>query len=241
MPGDNEAMPVLRQGISVTDAIARRQSVRQFTSRPVAESDIRDLLDLAGRSPSGGNLQPWEVHAVAGDVRETLRERVNAKIAAGNRGEETAMNVYPRGLWEPFKSRRHEAGTERYAALGFFDKDPVGLKTLTEMNTAFFGAPVGLFFCISNRMEPHQWCDTGMFMQNVMLLAVERGLDTCPQAFWTNWSATVRDLLSLPAETILIAGMALGYRDEDHAINRYRTARSDLASYAHFHGFADGS
>jgi nitroreductase len=59
----------MRNGIpmNVSDAISSRQSVRAFTDQPVELATIREILEMAGRAPSGSNLQPWKVHVVAGD------------------------------------------------------------------------------------------------------------------------------------------------------------------------------
>ena len=91
---------------------------------------------------------------------------------------------------------------------------PARLRQLAK-NGEFFGAPVGLFFCLDRKLGPPQWADLGMFMQNVMLLAVERGLDTCPQEYWARYPKTVAEFLGLPDDHMLFAGMALGYRDDD--------------------------
>jgi nitroreductase len=108
---------------------------------------------------------------------------------------------------------------------------------LERMNFAFFGAPVGLFFCIERRMGPPQWADLGMFMQSFMLLAVEAGLATCPQEIWSTWPRTVAAEIGLPPEPMIFAGMSLGYADNTSPMNSYRTVRAPLDSFATLHGF----
>lgn len=234
MKTDDGSLPVA--GLGVSTAVRRRQSVRAFLPAPVERSVVQDIIDSARFAPSNGNLQPWRLHVVSGDMLREIESRVSTRFAQGLAREGPPVDVYPRGLWEPFKSRRHDAGVKRYAAMGFLDKDPAGLARLTTMNIAFFGAPIGLFFCLSERMTRHQWCDLGMFMQTMMLLAVERGLDTCPQAYWTNWSEVLRDVLKIDGDTVVVAGMALGYRDPSHPINDYRTDRAGLDAFTEFHG-----
>jgi len=74
-------------------------------------------------------------------------------------------------------------------------------------------------------------------MQTVMLLARSHGLHTCAQEAWSMWYRTVAEFLGLPAELMLFSGMALGYRDESHPINRLRTDRAPLEEFATFRGF----
>jgi nitroreductase len=103
-------------------------------------------------------------------------------------------------------------------------------------NFDFFGAPVGLFFFLDRRMGPPQWSDLGMYMQTVMLLAVEAGLDSCAQEIWAHWPKLVAAFFGVPDTQMLFAGMSLGYRDPDHPINGLRTKRAPLHAFAHFHG-----
>ena len=59
----------------VSDAIVGRQSVRAFSpDKPVADSLIDDLLEIAGRAPSGSNIQPWQVYVVRGEHKVRITE-----------------------------------------------------------------------------------------------------------------------------------------------------------------------
>lgn len=220
--------------VSVSEAIARRRAIRAFRPDPVDPRTVGEILDIARLSPSGGNLQPWIVHVVAGRRLDALKaavaERIRDRVADDNE-----YQVYPPGLWEPHRSWRRETGSGRYRALGFADKSEEGRRELLARNLRFFGAPVGLFFCIDRRMGPPQWADLGMYMQNVMLLAAERGLDTCPQAVWSNVGRTVARFLDLPESVMPFAGMALGRRDADDPLCVVETDRAAPAAQIFFH------
>ena len=222
--------------MKISEVIERRISVRAFMPDPVPGSVVRDILRAASRSPSGGNLQPWRVYALSGEPLEAFKAIIAAKLVAGE-SETPEYDVYPHNLWEPFKKRRRDTGAQRYAALGVNDKDKAALKELGERNYRFFGAPVGLFFCLDRRLGPPQWSDMGMYMLSVMLLAAERGLDTCPQESWSNWPVSIRAFLGQPVELMLFAGMSMGYRDPDDPLNAIRTAREPFEVYAEMRGF----
>lgn len=224
--------------MDVASAVRRRQSVRAFKPDPVPAETVRELLAEATRAPSGGNLQPWRVYALAGDALVRFKDRIAARLAAGETGESPEYAVYPEPLWEPFRARRRAAGVLRYAALGAGDKDTAAQRDLLARNFAFFGAPVGLFFCLDRRLGSPQWSDLGMYMQTLMLLAVARGLDTCPQESWSSWPRTIAEHLQLPDELLVFAGMALGYRDPDHPLNQPRTERAPLEQFAELRGFS---
>jgi nitroreductase len=222
--------------MNVSDAIQQRIAVRAFKPDPVPGSTVREILETARKVPSGGNLQPWRVYVLTGDPLAAFKAEIAGRFACGQT-EAPEYDVYPHSLWEPFRSRRRATGAERYAALGVHDKDPAALRDLSERNYRFFDAPVGLFFCLDRRLGPPQWSDLGMYMLSVMLLAIEQGLDTCPQESWSNWPSSVRAFLGMPPELLLFAGMSMGYRDPDHPLNAIRTAREPLENFAELRGF----
>ncbi|MGA0602468.1 nitroreductase [Caulobacter sp. KR2-114] len=218
--------------MDVSEAVARRISVRAFKPDPVPGSVVRALLEAAQRAPSGGNLQPWRVYAVAGEPLEALKARV-----ASSPMEEPEYDVYPPDLWDPFRTRRFVCGEDLYASIEIPREDRAGRLRQLAKNAQFFGAPVGLFFCLDRKLGPPQWSDVGMYMQTLMLLAVEQGLDTCAQEFWARYAKTVGAFLDLPDDHMLFSGMALGYRDETAPINGWRTRRDPFDAWAHMQGF----
>ncbi|GGE45530.1 NADH dehydrogenase [Agaricicola taiwanensis] len=216
--------------MNVLEAVRKRQAVRAFRPDPVPVHLVRFLMDAARLAPSGGNLQPWRVYALTGEPLRHFKELITAKLDAGER-ETAEYAIYPRDLWEPFRARRRAAGVQRYEALGIGRADN-GQAQLERLNYQFFGAPVGLFFCLDRRLGPPQWSDLGMYMQTLMLLAAGEGLATCPQEVWANWPKTIAAFLDLPADHMVFAGMSLGYADLASPMNGYRTAREPLESFA---------
>ena len=221
--------------MKVSDAIAARRSVRAFRPDAVPGAVVRAILEKAARAPSGGNLQPWRVHALTGAPLADLL----AKVAASPPQPEPEYAVYPPELWEPYRSRRFANAEQLYATIGIPREDkPARLNQLAK-NAEFFGAPVGIFLSMDARMGPPQWADLGCYLQNVMLLAVEHGLATCPQEYWAFCSEPVKAFLGLSAEQTLFAGIALGYADEQASINQWRSDRAPLEEFAEMRGFSE--
>jgi nitroreductase len=223
--------------VNVSDAIDSRMSCRAFLSTPVDATTVRAILDGARRSPSGGNLQPWWVYALTGAPLAEFLQTVRSRMAAGVHGDGSEYDIYPAGLGEPYRSRRFKCAEDLYATIGVPREDKAARLRHFARNLEFFGAPVALFFCIDRSMGTPQWSDVGMYMQSVMLLAREHGLHTCAQEAWSLWFRTVGEFLHLPPERMLFSGMALGYRDEAHPINRLRTDRAPLEEFASLRGF----
>ncbi|MEO8113005.1 MAG: nitroreductase [Phenylobacterium sp.] len=219
--------------MNVSEAIEGRVSIRGFLPDPVKGEVVRDILVRAAQAPSGGNLQPWRVYGLAGAALAEFK----ALAAANPFGETPEYDVYPPNLWEPFRTRRFQNGEDLYATIGIPREDkPARLRQLAK-NGEFFGAPVGLFFCLDRKLGPPQWADLGMYMQNVMLLAEDRGLATCPQEYWARYPKTVAGFVGLPDDHMLFSGMALGYRDPAAPINALRASRDDFAVWGELRGF----
>lgn len=224
--------------MDVRDAVETRYSCRAFLPTPVPEAVVRDILGRALRAPSGGNVQPWRVHALAGRRLQALIDGLVPRFPAElPRGEGAEYDIYPPGLTEPYDGRRRLVGELLYQSIDVPRADKAGRYRQYARNFAFFGAPVGLFFCIDRQMGKPQWADLGMYMQTVMLIARGHGLSTCAQEAWTHWHRTLQPFLGLPPEWMVFAGMALGHADAAAAINRWRSPRAELSDIAVLEGF----
>jgi nitroreductase len=225
--------------MDVRDAVATRFSCRAFLPTPVPEAVVRDLLERAGRAPSGGNLQPWLVHALAGDRLRAVIELIRPRTADLPRGEGTEYPIYPSPLGEPYRTRRFQIGELLYRSIGIAREDRAGRLRQYARNFEFFGAPVGIFVSVHRSLGAAQWSDLGMYMQTMMLLARAHRLDTCAQEAWAHWHRTVPAFLDLPADHMLVCGIALGHADHDAPINRWRAPREILEGFADLQGFDD--
>jgi nitroreductase len=220
--------------MKVSAAVAARFSARAFVDKAVSQEQIRRILDRARQAPSGGNLQPWHVYVVAGGPWEELKALIRARSTEQPRGEAPEYNVYPPELHEPYRSRRFKCGEDLYASIGIPREDRLARLLQFAKNLEAFGAPMVLFFSIDRKMGNNQWAHLGMFMQTVMLLAAEEGLQTCPQEAWSAFHGTIADFLEMPDEQMLYCGMAIGYADMAHPINQWRTERAPLEDIARF-------
>lgn len=219
--------------MNVTEALKTRISVRAFKPDPVPEDLVREILDVARYAPSGGNLQPWKVIAVAGAERDAVAALARANLP----GDEGERLVYPANLWEPYRTRRYKLGEDMYATLGIpRENKGARLMHLAE-NFNFFGAPVGLFFVIEKAMGHGQWAHLGMFMQSVALAAIERGVQSCMQEAWARMRTPLASHFGLRDEEMIYCGMALGYADTTKPVNALRSERAEVDEIAEFRGF----
>ena len=222
---------------TVTESVLQRRSTRAFLDRPVDKSTLDSLLTTAGRSPSGSNLQPWFVYALTGQELTVFLDQVRASFAANPLGEGSEYQLYPEGMDAVYKARRFKCGEDMYATIDVPREDKSARLLQFAKNFEFFGAPVGLFFCIDRSFDRPQWAHLGMYIQTFMLLAHEQGLATCPQEAWSVMYKTTATFLDLPDNQILYCGMALGYPDTEAPINALVTEREPLEAFASLRGF----
>ncbi len=217
-------------------AITSRRSVRAFLPDPIEPDIIRDILDVASRAPSGSNTQPWRVYVLTGAARAELSRKI---LAAHNDPVEIAQHTeeyayYPRRWIAPFQDRRRKIGWDLYGLLGLGRDNKAGMHAQHGRNYQFFDAPVGLIFSIDRVLEQGSWLDYGMFLQNIMIAARARGLDTCPQAAFTPFHRIIREHLQMSENEMLVCGMSLGRADESKIENTLTTERESVEGFTTF-------
>lgn len=223
--------------LTVTDAMISRRSVRAFSDKPVSKDLVEEILTLAANAPSGGNVQPWKVYALAGAAKDELTNAIFARAAVQPAGDPADIKMYPSGMAEPWSRRRAECGELMYQVLGIDRDDKSARFVQGAKNLAFFGAPVGLIVTMDRSLSESQILDTGIFVQSILLLAQERGLATCPQAAWQMWSTTIRETLDIEDREMVMVGISLGYPDSDNPAANIVQPRIKLDQYASLRGF----
>lgn len=220
--------------MKVSDAIKQRQSTRAFINKEVDNEIIKNIIDTAKFAPSGVNTQPWQVCVVTGDKKEQLSKKM---ISAFRAKETEAMDYqyYPKEWVAPYKARRVETGSKLYEALNIAREDKEKRIAQWEANYNAFGAPVMLLFFIDDCLETGSYLDYGMFLQNIMLLAEEQGLASCPQGALGEFPSIIKEELKIDSSKKLIGGMALGFKDASHPVNQFKTSRVSLEEFCEFY------
>lgn len=219
---------------NVTDALNSRITVRQFLDTPVPEDVLKRILTTALRSASGGNLQPWKVHVMTGDLLAKFKEAAAARTLSG-KTEEATHDAYPSPLWEPQRSWRYKLGEDMYSKIGIAKDNKMGRLVWLAKNSKFFEAPVGIIITGDKRLEMPQHMDLGIYLQSLMLLAREEGLHTAPQGWWRNWTSVCHEFLDIPEEEEVLVGCSLGYGDPEANVNNLYADRAELGEVVKFY------
>lgn len=223
---------------NAVDSVMRgRTAVRCYLDRPVEKELVVEILEIARTAPSNSNTQPWRVYALAGGVKQALSEALGD--AHANRPDQytACYKHFPDVLGEQYLARQKMYGAEYYGRLGIAESDLAGRAVQTGQNFRFFGAPIGFIFTIDSALERGSWIDYGTFLQNIMIAAKARGLDTCPQISFVKYHEIIRKHLSIPSSDTVVCGMSMGYADMTEPVNSLRLTREPVETFTSFFGF----
>lgn len=220
--------------MNVTEAVMTRRSIRAFTDQPVDTEVLRRVLDKARWAPSGCNFQPWEATIVTG---EPLKQLQNLMLGS------EMQNPIEYSFSEPDKSPEHKArlqavGAQMYGALQIAREDTKARGDFSKQNIVSFGAPVLLLNYIRRSFGSPQWSDVGMWLQTIMLLLREEGLDSCPQEWMSLYAKVLKQAIGVSDEDyILFTGLAIGYREPEDPVNSWERERVPVDDQVTWLGF----
>jgi nitroreductase len=220
-------------------AILSRRSVRGYLPDPVPRDVVEHLLNVAARAPSGTNMQPWDVIALAGAPLTAFCDHVTSAYLAGEDQGKTGHTYYPHPMPEPFLARRRKVGWDLYGLLGIARGETEKTRAHLVRNLNYFGAPVGLILTIDSRLLIGSWIDMGMFLENISVAARARGLDSCAMAVFSEFPRAVKAALGIGDDRTVVCGMAIGFEDRSMPANALVTERVAAREFTRFEGFPD--
>jgi nitroreductase len=221
---------------TVDQAITSRRSIRAFLTTPVAREDIEQILAVASRAPSGSNTQPWKTYVLTGQRLKSMSEEIVQAFLhpSPTQPHKEEYAYYPSQWQSPYIDRRRRLGIRLYQLLGIEKGDRQGMQQQQARNFKFFDAPVGMVFTVDRIMSKGSWLDFGCFLQNIMIAARARGLDTCPQAAFNAYHQIIRKHTAIPESEILMCCLALGFADHDKVENSLVSDREPLDGFVTF-------
>ncbi len=214
--------------MEVIESILARRSIRDFSARKVPKETVMKILEVATRSPSGGNAQPWEVFVATGTTLDRIRRAYHERATAASINPAGP----PRSTGGPppqpayIQERMTVIRGERLRLLGLDPADPASGKIFQEWGARLFGTPVLVIICMDKALSSH--LDIGLFIQTICLAAQGVGVDTFIAGSLVSQPDVLRRELDIPDNFNIITGIALGYPNPDNIINTYRSPRRPL-------------
>jgi nitroreductase len=203
--------------------LKRRYSCRGYLPTPVERATIERLLDVAQRTPSWCNSQPWQVHITSGAATERFRAALLAHAASHQAEPEYP---FPREYRGVYLERRRECGFQLYEAVGVARGDRAASARQGMENFRLFGAPHALVVTTDEALGIYGVLDCGAWVNNFMLAAAAAGVACIAQAALAAHPKVLREFFGIGEDRRIVCGMSFGYEDAKHPANQFRTSRA---------------
>ncbi|GAA2974068.1 nitroreductase [Microbacterium terrae] len=205
--------------------LAERWSCRAFLPDAVPAATIDRMLELAQRTPSWCNTQPWHLYLLSGDATRRLSDRLVTAAQTVRTVSDFPPPAEYRGV---FQERRREAGYALYESVGIDRADRRGRAEQMLRNFQFFGAPHVVIITSDRDQGVYGAVDCGGYVANLVNAATALGVATIAQAAIAMHSDIVRQELAIPDDRQIVCAVSFGYADLEHPINGFRTSRAAL-------------
>lgn len=201
-------------------AVNYRQSIRYFTNRQIDPATLRDLVRTAARTPSWANSQPWQVYVATGDTLKKIKTHHLAAAQQGVKGN-SDLPVAHRTQWN--QQARENMADWSTALQQYLGTD---VQQMTDSQARLYDAAALVYLTLPKGATGWSIYDLGAFGQTLMLAAADQQIDSMPAYEIVRYPDAVRKIMGIPADTQLVMGIALGYRDPAKKINDFRSDRA---------------
>jgi nitroreductase len=221
--------------MSIQHAICTRYTCRDFEPNPIPAETLLEILETATRAPSTANTQPWEIFAAAGDPLKRLRA---AFVRHFEKGEKPRFEIPMETSWPPaLRERQEKTMALHLKQFGIGPGESPQAREHLIHNYRFFNAPAVIYLCREKNLGPWSLFDLGLLTQNILLAALEHGLDTAPALMLAAYPDLIRKELEIPEHLSIVFGIAVGYGTPQSRPGEWRSPRRPIEEVAHLKGF----
>jgi len=218
--------------MSVSDALAKRFSVRAFRNTPVPQAVLDEIFTMARQAPSNCNVQPCRVYVVSGARKDQLKEELIGAVLSGKPANpDFEWDIKYQG---EHRERQFGSANALYGAMGIARTDKQRRQAAMLRNWNFFDAPHAAFFTMAKYLKLTGAVDLGVYAQTLAMLMTERGISSCMQGALGMFPDPARKMFGLPDDAGILFGMSFGYADDDAPANKTRTDRVSLDTMVRF-------
>ena len=221
--------------MDIIEAIRTRKSIRGYRPDPVPRKILEEILEVANRSPSASNVQPWEIAVLTGSVLEQIKRRNTELLEAG---AATGFDTESRDLQGAYRRRKVELAIHLFDLMGIARKDREQRAEWNKKGLRFFDAPAAFILYAEESLDALRTeFDIALITLSICLAALHYGLGTCIVKQAILYPDAVKELVGIPQSKRLIAAIAIGYPDPDHPANRVQSGREPVDNISLWRGF----
>lgn len=198
--------------MELRDALRTTGSIREFTTEPVADALVAEILEDARFAPSGGNRQGWHVILVRDPtVRAVVRDRY---LDAWHEyvGHLLAGAVPFSPIASP--DERARAAAKKDEAVTKVGADDFAARLHTVPVMLVVTVDLGVLAAVDRDLPRYTLCGGGSvypFVWSILLAARERGLGGVMTTVAIRHEGDLRDALHVPESHAVACVLALGH------------------------------
>jgi nitroreductase len=222
--------------MDILEAIQARKSIRSFRPEPVPKGILEKVIDVALRSPSAANTQPWEITVVAGEVLDNIRKG-NIEMLTSGATPEPDFSYGP--YEDKYRQRQVDLAIQIYGLVGIAREDREKRAEWWQRGFRFFDAPAAIILSMDRSLKGVMpLFDVGLFAQTICLAALNYGLGTCIEMQGVMFPEVARKFAHIHESKRIVTSIAIGYPDWDFPVNKLESKREPIKDFATWYGFA---
>ncbi len=223
--------------MDILEAISSRKSIRGYKKNAVPKEVITEIINMASRSPSAYNTQPWEITVITGEVLEKIKQ---ANITRLNSGTTSQREIILKPYKEKYRERQVALAVELFRLLGFTLDDQEKKNDWAKQGYLFYNAPIGIIISLDKSLDdqPLTLLDIGAFVQTLCLASLSYKLATCIHDQGIMYPDVIRKFTNLSERKRMIIALSIGYPDWDFPANKLKTPREPIANFTSWCGFS---
>ena len=221
--------------MDIVEAIRSRKSIRGYKPIPVSKETLKEILDIATRSPSSDNAQTWEITVVTGETLDNIRWGNVEMLTSG-----VAPNPdFALGRLEGvYRERQVELGIQIFQLMGIAREDRDKRAQWRQRGFRFFDAPTAIILSADSSLsEARILLDAGLIAQTISLAALNYDLGTCIGVQGVMYPEVIRKFTNIPKSKRIIISIAIGYPDWNFPANKLESKRESVDSITTWCGF----
>jgi len=221
--------------MDIVEAVRSRKSIRGYKPDPVPKEILKEILDIATRSPSGMNTQPWEFTVITGEVLDNIK-RANVEMLGS--GAIPNPDLAGKPYEGVYRNRQVEVAVQLFGLMGIAREDKEKRAEWMQRGFRFFDAPAAIILSVDKSLgEIRPQFDIGAIAQTICLVALNYGLGTCIQDQGLTFPEVVRSFTSIPESKRMIIAITIGYPDWDFPANKLESKREPVENITAWQGF----
>jgi nitroreductase len=221
--------------MDIVEAVRSRKSIRGYKPDPVPKEILKEILDIAIRSPSGMNTQPWEFTVITGEVLDNIK-RANVEMLGS--GTITNPNFAMKPYEGVYRNRQVEVAVQLFGLMGIAREDKEKRAEWMQRGFRFFDAPAAIIISVDKSLgEIRPQFDIGAIVQTICLAALNYGLGTCIEDQGLMFPEVVRSFAGIAESKRMIIAIAIGYPDWDFPANNLESNREPVENITAWQGF----